>query len=356
MNEPKSQSKGFLPYIHHFRGFAILLIVGLHTATSFSWNNPLSRKLIVSVANNGTVLFVFIAGFLFYHLFNKKFDYQTYLRKKLLYVILPYLIISIFPIIDKLFLDAGNHWWMNDEFDSLHASMKVLYMLATGRHFGVLWFIPMISIFYLLAPFILAYSKLKLSDYITPIICIAGLFTVRFGYHSNILLSFIHFFPIYLFGIWVSKRKGSLLLKNAQLTMVILSVYIIMTTLEIKDIIPLSDYISLRDAQEYIFVFNISKLKAMLLSFGMTLIFFQVQNKRFHFLEKLGDYSFGIFFLHLYFINVFRILLPKLTLTDFELTIITYAVYLSLVTGLCLLVVRIIKHIFKARSRLIIGS
>src|SRR5688500_9095908 len=108
------QDKKFLHYIHYFRGAAILLIVGLHACISLKWGDAvLQRKLALVLFNNGTVLFVFISGYLFYHLNKNHFDYVDYLKKKFLYVIIPYLVVSIPAIIDKFYFDEmGDHWWM----------------------------------------------------------------------------------------------------------------------------------------------------------------------------------------------------------------------------------------------------
>ena len=82
----KPQPAGFLPYIHNFRGIAILYIVAFHCWSSFGWGNHLLEKTVWnSLIVYGTVLFVFIAGFLFQHLngrVNRRFDFKTYLKKK----------------------------------------------------------------------------------------------------------------------------------------------------------------------------------------------------------------------------------------------------------------------------------
>jgi peptidoglycan/LPS O-acetylase OafA/YrhL len=82
----KRQPSGFLPYIHNFRGIAILYIVAFHCWSSLGWgNHTLEKAVWNSLVVYGTVLFVFIAGFLFQHLngrANRSFSYKTYLKKK----------------------------------------------------------------------------------------------------------------------------------------------------------------------------------------------------------------------------------------------------------------------------------
>ena len=126
------KDKKFLHYIHYFRGIAILFIVGLHACISLKWGEAiLQRKLAWVLFNNGTILFVFISGYLFYHLSKDKFDYFEYLKKKFLYVIFPYLIVSVPALIDKFYFDKmGDHWWMDHGFGQRSAISKLFFLLC----------------------------------------------------------------------------------------------------------------------------------------------------------------------------------------------------------------------------------
>lgn len=82
-----SQKSQFLPYIHNFRGVAILYIVAFHCLSSFGWgDNILEKRICNALVVYGTVLFVFIAGFLFQHLNASEkhydFNFKLYLKKK----------------------------------------------------------------------------------------------------------------------------------------------------------------------------------------------------------------------------------------------------------------------------------
>ena len=84
----------FLRYVHNFRAVAIVIIVAGHAVVTLGRDaQPAQMDFLLDLLDNGTVLFVFIAGFLFEHL-SRKFEYRSYLRKKLLNVIVPYLLIS----------------------------------------------------------------------------------------------------------------------------------------------------------------------------------------------------------------------------------------------------------------------
>jgi fucose 4-O-acetylase-like acetyltransferase len=350
-------NRPFLNYIHQFRGFSILLIVGIHTLTSIPWRgNAYAKNIIFSLMNNGTVLFVFIAGFLFFYLSKDKFHYFTYLIKKLKYVMLPYLIISIPGLIDKLYFDNGAHWWMKNGFMDESWWQKIFIMLITGRHSGVLWFMPMIAVFYVLSIVFIKWAKTRSFDFLVPLLVVAGFWTFQFGYYAHIGLSFVHFLPVYLMGMWVAKFKEDIFKYSRHLLWLMAGVYLMISFLEVIGYISLSHLVDLRDQNTLSLAFNVGKLKASVFCIFL-LIFFKARETRTSgLLERTGDDSFGIFFLHLYFINVFRLLFKQGYLPIIGLNIATYLLYAAILIVLCLTAIYIIKLIFKNNSRLIIGS
>jgi len=102
----KQKQSSFLRYVHNFRGLAILFIVVAHTMQVLTWqDNPELQVFLNVVLQNGSVYFVFIAGFLFQYL-SRKYAYKTYLINKLQNVLLPYFLISI-PAISYWLLRGG---------------------------------------------------------------------------------------------------------------------------------------------------------------------------------------------------------------------------------------------------------
>jgi hypothetical protein len=349
--------KPFLDYIHNFRGLAIIFIVGIHSIISIPWEGiSVVKSLLVGIFNNGTVLFVFIAGFLFYYLSQDHFNYFQYLKKKLKYVISPYMIISVPAIVDKLFFDEGAHLWMTLEFQEATIFYKIFSMIITGRHSGILWFIPMITIFYLFSFLFELFSKKRIFDFLVPIICVLGLWTVRFGYHANPLISFVHFLPIYLLGMWVAKNRIKILSINNFWLFFLGLGYMVMTALEVYNVIPVNLYLELRDTKEMSFILNFSKLKAILLCFIMIVGFNKLNNFHFPLLNKTGNDSFGIFFLHLYIINMFQILFQKKLLPVEGINTLSYLIYLGSIILIAMVIIFFVKKVFGNNSRIVIGS
>jgi probable poly-beta-1,6-N-acetyl-D-glucosamine export protein len=352
------QKKDFLNYIHSFRGLAILLIVGLHSCVTLNWDDRfLQRKFLIVLFNNGTVLFVFIAGFLFYHLHKDKFDFTDYLKKKFLHVIIPYLIISIPALIDKFYFDKiGDHWWMNRGFAENNTFLKIGFLLVTGRHMGVFWFIPMITIIYLLAPLILKFSKTQLFMYLVPLLAFIGLYTFRFGYYANILLSLQYFFPIYLFGIWIYRLKD-FLFEHARMVVLILgTLYLTISVCEMMEWLPFNETIGLRDVKYTIYKFNWNKLKMHFFAVGVLVLFYIWNHVKIPILKLFGDYSFGIFFVHLYVIQVFRLLDRARYLPLSPPNLLSFLAYFAVVMLLTVMIVKMVRMSFKDYSRYVIGS
>jgi peptidoglycan/LPS O-acetylase OafA/YrhL len=352
------QKKEFLNYIHYFRGLAILFIVGLHACVTLNWgDNLMTRKCLVVFFNNGTVLFVFISGFLFYHLNKDKFDFYDYFKKKVFYVIIPYLVVSIPALIDKFYIDKiGEHWWMDPAFAEGSTAAKVMFLILTGRHMGVFWFIPMISVLYIAAPLIRWFAKTQAFLYITPLIFVAGLFTFRFGYYANILLSLEYFVPVYLFGIWVYRMKEFIFSKAMTVVVVLGILYLLISLAEVFEWIPFNETIGLRDVKYTVYRFNFNKFKMEIFAVLMLVIFYLNTMRPIGVLKLLGDYSFGIFFVHLYVIQVFRYADHTSILKISPPSLLSFTLYFIVVVSLTVGIVYAVKLIFKKNSRYIIGS
>jgi probable poly-beta-1,6-N-acetyl-D-glucosamine export protein len=351
------KKKAYLDYIHNFRGTAILFIVFIHVATALPWGiNLVGERIALIIFNNGTVLFVFIAGFLFYHLNNESFKYYEYLKKRFNYVILPYLIISVPAIIDKLFFDQpGEHWWLTQSFDEKTIVFKITYLILTGYHNGVLWFIPMITIIYVCTKPILFLARKPYFEFFAPAIFFIGLFLNSFGYRSNIFLSFLYFFPVFIFGIWTYKVKDILFSNWKYILTITCVTYFTIAYLEYIGVIPFDMYLTRRDTTEFIFDFNLDKLKLYLLCLLLLISFKQFFFNRNKIFETLANYSFGIFFIHLYIVIILRYVLISI-FGIHSLTPFSFLMYALTVTALSILLVFGIKTVFGNRSRYLIGS
>ncbi len=353
--KPKSS---FLQYIHYFRAIAIVGIVAVHCKSSFGWKNHHEEQFWSSILVYSTILFVFIAGFLFQHIQGRRFDYGDYLRKKASYVILPYLFASIPAILEKLFLSRAD--MMSFLPDYLKVSpdiLKVVYMLLTGKHFGPFWFIPMITLVYLISPLLIYLDKQWwFYKIIFPIIFLAGLFTFNFGFEFTTIESFVFFIPIYIFGMWASRQKEYLTTLRWKLIAPLGILLALMVTLELTGVIALdTSYGAYRPEETYYLPFNFGKLKMSILCLVLLNSLYLVRQKDFPLLGFLADYSFGIYFVHLYIIRIIEMLVHKAGI-NFEFNSLYFILHVLLITLLCSILLIAVKKILGSRSRYVIGS
>lgn len=147
----------FLTYIHNLRGLAILFVVGVHAGGyEHEWvSHPGVNRFLDLIFDpsegNGTVLFLFIGGFLFQHLTHNHFEYRKYLEAKFLNIILPYIIISI-PLILIRINTSFHSLSLPEGFANRSPWEQFFYLLLTGTHMPPFWFISTIVLFYLTAP------------------------------------------------------------------------------------------------------------------------------------------------------------------------------------------------------------
>ena len=90
----------YLNSLNYFRGISIIFIVFGHCLYLVDYNyNSILGYTIQNLTQGGTSFFVFISGFLFHHIFYKKFELKRFMIKKTKYVLVPYLILSSIPIV-----------------------------------------------------------------------------------------------------------------------------------------------------------------------------------------------------------------------------------------------------------------
>ncbi len=346
----------FLSYIHNFRGFAILLIVGVHCRTSLLWpEDSIVHDLLIYGLDSSTILFVFISGFLFQYLNTEKFNYSDYITKKLRYVVIPYILVSIPAIIDKLLFETDAHW-MTSFYKNLYPPFQVAYMLITGKHSGPFYFIPMITIVFLISPILYRIQKSNYFTSLASIVIVIGMFTYAYGYYGTILESLIYFLPVYIFGMWASKNREWVLGMNNYALSAMVAAYTGIFYLEMSHTVVVQHLHFFEPTPHYFTShFNWGKLKEIILAIILLTMFYRLRDKNFSYLAWLGSFSFGIYFVHIYFINVVEKLLDYFHVSRLQ-NGMGYVAFTSLIICASALTVYLIKKVFKEKSRILIGS
>jgi len=349
----------FLNYIHRFRGIAILFIVTGHCTRFFDWGNSPQMERICKVAFlNGTVLFVFIAGFLFQHL-SHKYTYKQYLITKLKHIILPYIFISIPIIIYLVFIEKLGHWAYPDLNEKSYL-FQITWFYITGKHLAPLWFIPMISIFYLLYPLFIAIdNNVKAYFYIIPIFIAVSALIHRPPAEINVFHTSVYFFSVYLLGMFCSRFRSYFLTVIDKLMLLLLFLF---ATLFVAEIL-FHESVGIIYVKRMFFhdkeFLDINLFQKLILCGLLVNVLYKYEKffNRFlsdKILTNLAGLSFGIYFLHYYFLEL-HFKTKRIFHYEFSGNIIMLLVSTSVVCMICIIILKTVKRFAGHRSRYVIG-
>jgi peptidoglycan/LPS O-acetylase OafA/YrhL len=336
----KKVKKEFINYIHNFRGLAIIFVVAGHLLLKWD-NGSVTYKILRVFWENGTVLFVFIAGFLFQFL-SKKFVYNEYLFKKISYVIIPYLIVSLPIIVYRLLTNDLPGYITNSHpaFVDWNIAKKIMYFVFTGAHMQQLWFVPMIVLYYVAAPlFIFVDRNSRWYFILIPLICLSA-FLAREPFNDIPRMS-VHFLSVYIFGMLVSHYRHQFLSFMHRWRYVVGFATVALFS---SNLYFYPDY---NNALNY----------AHKMLFCALFIYLLWKNDQYvpKFLGSLAEISFGIFFLHYYVILVTKAIYEKLIHHAMPGNLVYWSLDLFVVMFITLFVIRMTKKILGDRSRTVIG-
>jgi uncharacterized membrane protein len=348
--EFKRQSSTFLNYIHNFRGLAILFIVAGHVIWSLHWKNDQPDKMAIILITNGTIFFVFIAGFLFQFL-SQKYEYKKYLSKKIKYVIVPYLIVSIPALIwafSKPSLPVPE--WFKEDFSGWPIWGQVIMCLLTGAHLKPFWFIPMIAIFYIISPVLIWLDRNPRFYWLLPLLVMVTLIIPKPNFNNDTFQSFIHFFSIYVAGMFCSHFRERFFLLMERRYIFLIFAFIVLTALEYFWMLPPVNNVN-----------SVNSVSKLILSV-LLIYFFWLNEPRLpkildRWMGLLAEFGFGIYFLHEYFILGYCSAEKKLGLISLlgQANPLAFTMSFALSVGGSVIVIVIVKKIFGKNSRWIIG-
>jgi len=198
--------------IHSFRGLAILFVVAGHACSFFAWTaHDQAEAFTRDLFDNSTLFFVFIAGFLF-QTTERHFSYAQYLLRKMRNVIAPYLV-AIAPAIAYALL-RGTHTFDAEALRQLSVAEKVGYFVLYGgstiNH--ALWFIPVISLYYVASPVLIAIDRQKHAYLALLLLYPLSLWMLRPTYSQGHNLSLgLYFLSVFVLGMCCSRFRGVVL-------------------------------------------------------------------------------------------------------------------------------------------------
>jgi len=360
------QKKVFLHSLHWFRAIAIIFVVLAHAVVKIRSEDVYSATLAAFV-QNGTFFFVFIAGYLFWHL-SDRFQYKKYLTTKLKYVVLPYVIILSCTLIIAFIglqkgITLGNLPYKVDLINVFEPLSGVLWHFWVGGAIIIpFWFLPFIILVFITAPLIFKISHSKYFYIVAAFLICTSLLTHRAGIIENPLLfpllNYVHFIGVFFLGILIKKQETYFYNQSHLLVLVFFVLFIALQTL----------YIQIRVFElDLSVLINLAQLKMLAGALFFISLLFYIEkylrkknngaiNEGFTFksFDLLAKYSFGIFFIHTFVLKLMEIILIQ-SIGGIN-GIFSFLILIAGTFSISIFLVFLIKKGFKEKSRLLVGS
>ena len=330
----------FLSHIHNFRAYAIVGIVGAHTLHAFQWHeHPEMFRFFDTLFNQSSVLFFFIAGFMFQYL-SGRFEKWNYWKKKARNVILPYLLLSIPSLYYYTMLGVQDNVWAGFYDNPLY--LQVFYFLITGKHLAPFWFVPTIALFYIVAPLLIRADRDRRIYWLLPLFMIISFYLGRGGQYGP-LNKAAYLFSVYLFGMFASVYHDQLLAFVKRYQWVLLAAVVALI---------LGNLFS-RGLDQY-FQYTLKVMMCPLLLYYLDRAEPVLKNR----FSYLAHISFGIFFIHAYVLPVIKIMYLRWSgHSDFpEGNLISYLILTAAVTLGCMLIIFLCQKVAGRYSRMLLGA
>ena len=337
------KKRGFLVDMHYFRAFAIMNVMLVHILQPphefrIEQESGILMTLSGVLFHDSTIYFIFISGFLFQYL-SYKFNILSYYKSKIINVITPYVINSIFIMI------LMSYFWGYYEFNHYTIIRKILLGRAQTQY----WYIPFITIIFAISPFLL---KIKEKQF--TIASLLLLFLPLLGTRNGIEITFgmyVYLFPIYCFGMMCSIHYEALLSFCKKYNKPLLLFAALSTALLFQ---------MTSTGTDHFLIFNkeaIYYLEKMAILFVAIHALQAVKTRNIKVLHLLANYSFSAYFLHIFVHKLFTktiiAFFPSITAIDWSLLAIPTALFSIALT---LSIAVLIKKAAGPYSRMLIGA
>lgn len=338
----------------YFRGVAIIFIVAGHSVdTTGVLSDSLIDKSLINLVRGGTALFVFISGFLFYHVFYNNFNYGKFVQKKIRNVLVPYLLIGFVPIVIRMYLNhAGFHGYFLPTGDSFLGKyvVPVLKYYGTGRFSLAYWYIPFIMVTFLMSPL---HAKFVRFSYQIQLLVIVILSLVAIFIHRpindiNVLQSVIYYSPFYLIGITTSiyKDKVYKFLKGKDGYLAVVVVVFAFFQASVGEIGVYHKNPFRYEGVDLMF------FQKIVLCYFLMVFLYRFENVKSSLLSLIAATSFAIFFIHPFMLVAAKY--RHLTFLKQDSWLI-FLFFVGFVCAFCVLIAVMVKKLMPKYSRYLIG-
>jgi probable poly-beta-1,6-N-acetyl-D-glucosamine export protein len=331
-----------------FRAAAIVLVVLSHAEALGAVSIDTPAEIVFSnVVSGATTLFVFISGFLFHHVFLKKFESKSFLRKKLLNLGVPYLILSCAAFALGCAIDATG------QVDGWLGQLQLGgFMLGTGSAAVSYWYIPFVLTLFAMAPVHVRFAALGMRSQlaIIGVLLAAAFFVHRPVDNIGALQNLVYYTPTYLIGMFCSQHRDRVYPLLANWTWPLLAASLGLAVLELA-IGGKGNYS--KPMLEF-GGFDVMLAQKLCLSLFLLSFLHRFEAWRSRTVDMVAETSFAIFFLHPLFIELFSrnsLVTPLLARESWPM----YFAGSVLCVGTCCALALWARRVFGQRSRFLTG-
>jgi peptidoglycan/LPS O-acetylase OafA/YrhL len=320
----------FLPYLQTYRAVAAIFVVAIHCPYLMQQETQLGFATILFTRS--TLLFVFLSGFVFQHVTARKFNARAYYVSKLKYVVTPYLLLSFTYLLYKLLLTKTMPGISSAGLALLDGSVLLPY-----------WFIPMMGLFYLVAPLLVRLDKNGWLYCALPALISVSLVVTRQVVGTNDTLGlFTHFFSVYVLGMYCSRHKAQVYAITGLAKHYLLGAFLAL--------------VALSYCQPELLAEQVQYAQKLVLALLLLYAFQRYDAYVPAWVKTLGDRSFGIYFLHFFpLLLVQHVLVSVIHDNKLVNTNFYYAMLLLVIVGITSVAIAAIKLVTGRYSRYLIG-
>ena len=289
-------TREYIPYMKAFRGVAIALIILTHISTP---------RWLYDLVHNATVFFLFLSGFLFSHLHIPKESTWSFWCRNFTRLIPPYLCAAL----------AGIIYISITRVKPVDINYSIrTFVTGTGHLNDVHWYVPLIVLLFAMYPLLRVLQQRQMALLsLTACWLVVGAFSFRSAGNANPWFSVLHFGGVFLAGMAASRYRAPLEEIGARLFWIIVpcSVAIFAITLpsvHVSQSLNMETVMANRVvAADFAFIGKIAIIPAVLLVLKrMTDAEWTLRPLTF-----LADRSLGLFFWHLYLVNMLNLHVPN---------------------------------------------
>jgi len=343
-----TERRPFVRHIHYFRAIAILFVVISHVFlvpfAKTGFKEPL-HGLFFLFFTNATVFFVLISGFLFQYINdNGSFRYGALMKKKFLYIFVPMVAMTIPVMACLIFVVPGSAL----EKIVGAATLASLWALMGSP----LWYIPFIMMVFAVSPLILKFIRLRCSLAITLLVIPVCFFL--FPRTLPVWPGVIpYFFPLFVLGAIMSYRYDrfqGLIERNFVYLGCLALIFMVLCALMPPESMKHFN-LSIPEGVSSV-CSGYFKIFLALFFWGLLI---KLENRESSILNQVANYSFGIYFVHCYFLTIGFIAYARLWPSAGGLSFLVTLAYCIIVPLLCLGIAMLIKAVFGRYARYVAG-